>query len=426
MSSCGVRAPSQVASELDRAVAGRHWLRPCFPVRTTVSLSRAHQTIRREERKDAADLVRHSGVGDQGPQLRRDDLPGLLRRAGDGCLACRREKLDPNIVYELATWLFLGGVVGARGLYVIFHPETIRSAGDIFRSWQGGNVFYGCILGGLTGSLIYWYRRPFPFWLMADAVAPAVAIGAAIGRIGCFLNGCCDGAVCSHPVGGSLPGRFPRLGSPAQRRLDFTGNAGIAAGASHPALRVARRVRRARPAPGSFPPSRHPGEVMALLMILYSLTRWPIEALRADERAVFAGMTLVAEYQRRPRGLRAGDLVPSQGVALLLRRRRTEPASGSSPPCEGRRARAPAMPPLTIPRQRISSSLSPGVPQPTSADQWRHLRDPKGGSPVTQKGRGSLVKLTTLCELANRMALSSRAGVSSTTVYRPAKCFRKR
>ena len=64
----------------------------------------------------------------------------------------RREKLDPNIVYELATWLFLGGVIGARGLYVLLHAEMIHSAGDIFRSWQGGNVFYGCILGGLTGS----------------------------------------------------------------------------------------------------------------------------------------------------------------------------------------------------------------------------------------------------------------------------------
>src|SRR5262249_32489150 len=72
----------------------------------------------------------------------------------------RREKIDTNIVYELATWLFLGGIIGARGMYVILHPEMIHSAGDIFRSWQGGNVFYGCILGGLTGSLLYWCRRP--------------------------------------------------------------------------------------------------------------------------------------------------------------------------------------------------------------------------------------------------------------------------
>jgi len=203
----------------------------------------------------------------------------------------KREKLDPNIVYELATWLFLGGVVGARGLYVILHPETIQSAGDIVRSWQGGNVFYGCILGGLTGSLIYWYRRPFPFWPVADAVAPAVAIGAAVGRIGCFLNGCCDGAVCSLP----WAVRFPAGSHAWVRQL----NAGLISPGAPASLPVHPTQLYAAVAGfvvlglllAHFPRRRRRGEVMALLMILYSLSRWPVEALRADERAVFAGMT---------------------------------------------------------------------------------------------------------------------------------------
>jgi phosphatidylglycerol:prolipoprotein diacylglycerol transferase len=204
----------------------------------------------------------------------------------------KRDKLDPNIAYELATWLFLGGVVGARGLYVIFHPETIQSAGDIFRSWQGGNVFYGCILGGLTGSLIYWYRKPFPFWQVADAVAPAVAIGAAIGRIGCYLNGCCDGALCALPWAVRFPAGSHAWvrqlnaglispGAPASLPVHPTQLYAALAGFSVLALLLAYLPRR-----------RRPGEVMALLMILYSLSRWPVEALRADERAIFAAMTL--------------------------------------------------------------------------------------------------------------------------------------
>jgi len=203
----------------------------------------------------------------------------------------KRDKLDSNIVYELATWLFLGGVVGARGLYVIFHPETIRSAGEIFRSWQGGNVFYGCILGGLTGSLIYWHRRPFPFWPVADAVAAAVAIGAAVGRIGCFLNGCCDGAVCALP----WAVRFPAGSHAWVRQL----NAGLISPETQASLPVHPTQLYAALAGfvvlglllAYFPHRRHQGEVMALLMIFYSLTRWPIEALRGDEHARFAGMT---------------------------------------------------------------------------------------------------------------------------------------
>jgi phosphatidylglycerol:prolipoprotein diacylglycerol transferase len=204
----------------------------------------------------------------------------------------RREKIDPNVVYELATWLFLGGVIGARGLYVLFHPETIHHLGDIIRSWQGGNVFYGCILGGLTGSLIYWYRHPFPFWSMADAVAPAVAVGIAFGRIGCFLNGCCYGAVCDVP----WAVRFPLDTLPWIRQVD-SGLISLTATTSlpvHPSQLYASIA-------GFIilglllaytPYRRCKGEVIALLMILYSLTRWPVEALRGDERAIFAGMTL--------------------------------------------------------------------------------------------------------------------------------------
>ena len=205
-------------------------------------------------------------------------------------MRARREKIDSSVVYELATWLFLGGVVGARGMYVVLHPQIIHSFSDIFRSWQGGNVFYGCILGGLTGSLLYWCRRPYPLWKMIDVAAPAVAIGAAVGRIGCFLNGCCDGAVCSLPWGVQFP-----AGSHAWMRQM---NAGlISEGADwslpvHPtqlyaavaALAVLGVVL------AYFPWRRRPGEVMAVLMITYSITRLPIEALRADEPVVIAGL----------------------------------------------------------------------------------------------------------------------------------------
>jgi phosphatidylglycerol:prolipoprotein diacylglycerol transferase len=203
----------------------------------------------------------------------------------------RRERIDPNAVYELATWLFLGGVIGARGFYFIQHPEALHHPSDLFRTWQGGNVFYGCILGGLTGSILYWFRRPFPFLGMCDVAAPAVAIGAALGRIGCFLNGCCHGAVSDVPWGVCFPN-----GSHAWVRQLNAGLIPPEAPASlpvHPTqlysavagflvlgllLGYARRPRRS-------------GELMALLMMAYPLTRWPIEALRSDEAAVFAGMT---------------------------------------------------------------------------------------------------------------------------------------
>jgi len=217
-------------------------------------------------------------------------LCACLAALGISVWRARRDKIDTSIVYEVATWLFLGGVVGARGMYVILHPEIIRSFADIFRSWQGGNVFYGCILGGLIGSLLYWCRRPYPLSKMLDVAAPAVAIGAAVGRLGCFLNGCCDGALCTLPWGVQFP-----AGSHAwMRQL----NAGLISEAAPLSLPVHPTQLYAAVAAlavlglllAYFPWRRRPGEVMALLMVLYSMTRLPIEALRADERPLLAGM----------------------------------------------------------------------------------------------------------------------------------------
>ena len=203
----------------------------------------------------------------------------------------RREKVASEAVYELATWLFLGGVIGARLFFFLQHPEAFHQVGDLFRTWEGGNVFYGCILGGLTGSVLSWFRRPYPFLGMCDVAAPAVAIGAAVGRFGCFLNGCCHGAVCQLP----WAVRFP-AGSHAWVRQLNDGllqpgdawslpvhptqlyNAGAALIVLGLLLAYSRRA-------------RHPGELMGVLMILYPLTRWPIEAIRSDEPVVFLGMS---------------------------------------------------------------------------------------------------------------------------------------
>ncbi len=222
-----------------------------------------------------------------------------------GVWCARRENINTNAVYELATWLFLGGVVGARGMYVLSHLDTIHNWGDALRSWQGGNVFYGCILGGFTGSVLYWYRRPFPFWVMTDVAAPAVAIGIAIGRIGCFLNGCCYGAVCDRAWAISFP-----AGSHAWVRQVDAGLISPLASHSlpvHPTQIYASLAGFAVLAVllVYLPRRRNPGQAMALLMIIYPLSRWPLEVLRGDEPAIFAGMTL---SQNISVGLFAGGL----------------------------------------------------------------------------------------------------------------------
>ena len=126
----------------------------------------------------------------------REDRPQRRLRAGDLALPGRRDRCAGRLRHPA--------------------PESIHSLGDIFRSWQGGNVFYGCILGGLTGSILYWFRRPFPFWAMADVAAPAVAIGAARRPDRLLLERLLRRGGLRPALGRPVPGRLACLGAPGR------------------------------------------------------------------------------------------------------------------------------------------------------------------------------------------------------------------
>lgn len=219
----------------------------------------------------------------------------LLACVGAFVLAVRRarkEGLDPEIIHGLVPWLFLGGLIGARGLYLIVHPETLHGIGDLLRIWQGGIIFYGCIAGGLLGSLIYWARTRFPFLATADAVAPSLALGIALGRVGCFLNGCCFGATCDLPwavrfPAGSLPwiqhmhsGLIPPeavYSLPVHPKQLYAALYGVAL----LGLLLAY-----------YPRRRRDGEVMVLLMIAYPVTRFFLEFHRGDVGGLYGGLAI--------------------------------------------------------------------------------------------------------------------------------------
>src|SRR5262245_57486824 len=75
----------------------------------------------------------------------------------------RREKLNPDLFYDLALWIFVGGLLGARIFYVIqYWGVRIHSFWEVFKIWEGGIVLYGGIIGGTTAYFVYSYLRPFP------------------------------------------------------------------------------------------------------------------------------------------------------------------------------------------------------------------------------------------------------------------------
>ena len=205
----------------------------------------------------------------------------------------RREKIDPEVIYDLALYVFIGGLIGARGFFVVQYWGTkIQTFWEIFEIWKGGIVFYGSVFGGAAAFLIYRMFRPFPLRPMLDVVAPSIALGIAIGRLGCFLNGCCYGDVCDLPWAVSFPKHSPPWDAEVARHL-IPPNAEHSL-ALHPTQLYATvdGLVLTLLLSAYFPLRRRDGEVMGLLMITYPITRYLVEHLRNDEGVFFAGMTI--------------------------------------------------------------------------------------------------------------------------------------
>jgi len=205
----------------------------------------------------------------------------------------RREGLDPEVVYDLGLWVFIGGLAGARGFYVAQYWGTrVTSFWEIFEIWKGGIVLYGSILGGTAAFLLYRAIRPFPIRPMLDAIAPALAFGIAIGRIGCFLNGCCWGDTCDLPWAVSFPRDSPPWQAEVARGLILP-NAAQTLWLHPTQLYSTVDGLILFVLLGAFYPlRRRDGEVMGLLMLTYPMTRFLVEHLRNDEGIFRGGMTI--------------------------------------------------------------------------------------------------------------------------------------
>lgn len=123
-------------------------------------------------------------------------------------LALRRGRsrgFDEDTLFGLFGWILVSALVGARLHFVLGHPEDFTSPLDAIRVWEGGMTLYGGLLCAIAASWFYLRRHRLRFLPIADLVAPSLALGEAVTRIGCFVNGCCFGRECH----GSLCVHYP-------------------------------------------------------------------------------------------------------------------------------------------------------------------------------------------------------------------------
>jgi phosphatidylglycerol:prolipoprotein diacylglycerol transferase len=112
----------------------------------------------------------------------------------------KRSGLSKDAIMDFGLVVMVASVVGSRAFYVLSHwAEYAPRPLTALAVWEGGLTFYGGVLLAVPAGIIYLKKKGIAFWPLADMAAPAFALGLGIGRLGCFLNGCCFGNPSSLP-----------------------------------------------------------------------------------------------------------------------------------------------------------------------------------------------------------------------------------
>ena len=189
--------------------------------------------------------------------------------------------LDVNKILDLAFWVLIGGLVGARLLFILtLWKDFMRYPLEMLEIWKGGLVWYGGVIGGGLTAYYYIKKHNLPFWPVIDIITTAGFIGLAFGRLGCTSAGCCHGKVIpwadpKHPPWWSLVFTDDRSLVPLSMRgkplYPTQPLSSLCAFCLFTFLLIWRRYK------------RFDGELFALGLIIYSVYRFLIEFLRGDK-----------------------------------------------------------------------------------------------------------------------------------------------
>jgi phosphatidylglycerol:prolipoprotein diacylglycerol transferase len=200
--------------------------------------------------------------------------------------------LTPGQAVDLSCLALLGGIVGGRLFFVALHwPFFLDEPQYLLALWQGGLVWYGGLFGGVGAAWLYARRHRVPFRWVLDLFAPVLALGHAVGRVGCFLNGCCYGEVTDAWCGVIMPGE-PRPVFPTQlaESLGLLFLYGILR-LLQPVLSEPRRMAgRVEGRPALL--AARPGRLFGIYLSGYAVLRFILEGYRGDQTVFWAGWTL--------------------------------------------------------------------------------------------------------------------------------------
>ena len=180
----------------------------------------------------------------------------------------KRKGMEYELVFNLTVWCALGGILGAKLLYLITQIPAIISDPKVLLDINEGFVVYGGIIGGIFAGYLFCRRHKLKFLTYFDLVMPSIALAQGFGRIGCTFAGCCYGietdsafSIVFHNSKYAVNGVHLIPTQPISSFLDFLNFIAL--------VLISRRT-------------KADGQVAGFYLIFYSVGRFILEFFRGD------------------------------------------------------------------------------------------------------------------------------------------------
>ncbi len=194
----------------------------------------------------------------------------------------KKEGIPQERIIDIGFYGLLAAIVGSRLFFIFINAGYyLKRPLDVFKIWEGGLVFYGGLILAIPVAIWYIRKNGLDLWKITDMFAPSLAIGHAIGRLGCFSAGCCYGRPANLPwaVTFTDPECLARIGIPLHPTQLYES---IGEFLNFLILIVLRRHQ-------SFK-----GQLFWTYIVLYSALRFIVEFFRGDEARgyIFSGISV--------------------------------------------------------------------------------------------------------------------------------------
>jgi phosphatidylglycerol---prolipoprotein diacylglyceryl transferase len=203
----------------------------------------------------------------------------------------RKAGIGPDLIWNLGLVVIFAALVGGKILLVFsdyqYYSQNLREVFSL-STLRSGGAYYGGLLLALGCAVWFLLKKRLPFWTVADLAAPGIALGQAIGRLGCLSAGCCYGKPTHMPWGITFTNQY------AYANVGVTLNMPL-----HPTqiyeflgafvifLFLMWRLRKKHVA----------GQTSLEYLMLYAILRFVVEFFRDDDRGfVFYGLLSISQF----------------------------------------------------------------------------------------------------------------------------------